>query len=46
MAKDKKRAQEVENLRSQVDIAKHLATLKSEMVSLRTQVPPSNVDLS
>lgn len=31
MAKDKKRAQEVENLRSQVDIAKHLATLKSEM---------------
>ncbi|TYJ47933.1 hypothetical protein E1A91_A01G025900v1 [Gossypium mustelinum] len=31
LAKDKKRAQEVQNLRSNVDIAKSLETLKSEM---------------
>ncbi|MBA0791737.1 hypothetical protein Gohar_016302, partial [Gossypium harknessii] len=33
LAKDKKRAQEVQNLRSNVDIAKCLETLKSEMRS-------------
>ncbi|KAL5849848.1 hypothetical protein ACOSQ3_007905 [Xanthoceras sorbifolium] len=31
LAKEKKRAQEVENLRSNVDMAKHLDALKSEM---------------
>lgn len=31
--KDSKRAQEVENMRSNVDMAKHLDTLKPEMVS-------------
>ena len=33
LAKDKKRAQEVQNLRSNIDMAKSLGTLKSEMVS-------------
>ncbi|BAT96666.1 hypothetical protein VIGAN_08364100 [Vigna angularis var. angularis] len=31
LVKDSKRAQEVENMRSNVDVAKHLDTLKSEM---------------
>ncbi|CAK7327110.1 unnamed protein product [Dovyalis caffra] len=31
LARDKKRAQEVESMRSNVDMAKHLETLKSEM---------------
>ncbi|XP_038724265.1 serine/threonine-protein phosphatase 5 isoform X3 [Tripterygium wilfordii] len=31
LAKDKKRAQEVENMRSNVDMAKHLDTLRSEL---------------
>uniref|UniRef100_A0A6M2EEL4 Uncharacterized protein n=1 Tax=Populus davidiana TaxID=266767 RepID=A0A6M2EEL4_9ROSI len=31
LAKDKKRAQEVQSMRSNVDMAKHLETLKSEM---------------
>uniref|UniRef100_A0A2C9W8I3 Uncharacterized protein n=1 Tax=Manihot esculenta TaxID=3983 RepID=A0A2C9W8I3_MANES len=31
LAKDKKRAQEVDSIRSNVDLAKHLGTLKSEM---------------
>lgn len=31
LAKDKKRAQEVENMRSNVDLAKHLKKLKTEM---------------
>lgn len=34
MAKDKQRAQEVENMRSNVDMAKHLDALKSEMVGV------------
>lgn len=34
LAKDKKRAQEVENMRSNVDLAKHLEKLKTEMVSV------------
>ena len=34
LARDKKRAQEVENMRSNVDMAKHLETLKSELVSV------------
>lgn len=34
MARDKKRAQEVENKRSNIDMAKHLEKLKSEMVSV------------
>lgn len=32
--KDKKRAQELENMRSNVDMAKHLDKLKTEMVIL------------
>lgn len=32
LVKDSKRAQEVENMRSNVDVAKHLDTFKSEMV--------------
>lgn len=32
LARDKKRAQEVENMRSNVNIAKHLEALKSELV--------------
>lgn len=31
--KDKKRAQEVENLKANVDMTKHLDALKSELVS-------------
>ena len=34
LARDKKRVQEVENKRSNVDMAKHLETLKSELVSV------------
>jgi phage host-nuclease inhibitor protein Gam len=34
LARDKKRAQDVEQMRSNVDMAKHLDKLKSEMVSL------------
>lgn len=34
LARDKKRAEEVEKMRSNVDLAKHLDELKSEMVSL------------
>lgn len=34
LVKDSKRAQEVENMRSNVDVAKHLDTFKSEMVSI------------
>ncbi|WVY96330.1 hypothetical protein V8G54_028481 [Vigna mungo] len=34
LVKDSKRAQEVENMRSNVDVAKHLDTLKSEMESV------------
>ena len=33
LAKDKKRAEEVEIMRSNVDVAKHLSIVKSEMVS-------------
>jgi len=33
LVKDSKRAQEVENMRLNVDMAKHLDTLKPEMVS-------------
>lgn len=33
MAKDKKRAQEVENKRTNVDMAKHLEKLKTELVT-------------
>lgn len=33
LAKDKKRAQEVEAMRSNVDMAKHLDSLKTELVS-------------
>lgn len=33
LARDKKRAEEVEMMRSNVDVAKHLSTVKSEMVS-------------
>lgn len=34
LMKDKNRAQEVENLRSNIDMAKHLEKLKTEMVNL------------
>ena len=34
LMKDSKRAQEVENMRSNVDMAKHLDTFKTEMVSI------------
>lgn len=34
LARDKKRAQEVEQLRSNVDVAKHMDKLKSELVSV------------
>jgi phage host-nuclease inhibitor protein Gam len=34
LARDKKRAQEVENKKSNIDMAKHLEKLKSEMVSV------------
>lgn len=34
LAKDRDRAQEVENKRSNVDMAKHLDTLKPELVSI------------
>ncbi|KAE8703052.1 hypothetical protein F3Y22_tig00110474pilonHSYRG00022 [Hibiscus syriacus] len=40
LAKDNKRAQEVQNLRSNVDIAKGLETLKSEMVSSLSKMDP------
>lgn len=33
LAKDMKRAEELENMRSNVDMAKHFDTLKSELVS-------------
>jgi len=33
LARDKKRAEEVEKMRANVDVAKHLSTLKSELVS-------------
>lgn len=33
LAKDKKRVQEVETMRSNIDMAKHLDELKSELVS-------------
>lgn len=38
MAKDKKRAQEVENMRSNVDMVQHLDEFKSEMVSIIAKV--------
>lgn len=38
LSKDKKRAQEVENMRSNVDMAKHLDTVKFELVSERRDI--------
>lgn len=38
MAKDKMRAQEVENMRSNVDMVQHLDEFKSEMVSIIAKV--------